>query len=730
MDVTDYKHVVLGLFFLKYLADAFEECRVMLRREMETDPITRERSIELLGSPDWYAAKGVSWLPPEARWDYLRERASRPNIGEMIDGAIDLIELGNPSLRGILPKIYARIGLDPQRFGEVIDLISGIGSGTVELRAENTHGRVYEYLLAQFASAEGKRGGEFYTPSSVARLLVEMIEPHSGRMYDPCCGSGGMFVQAKRFVQAHGTGGDVIGIYGQEANGTTWQLAQMNLAIGGVVANLGPRGGDTFREDLHTGLQADYILANPPFNVSHWCGDRLPNDPRWRYGTPPPGNANFAWLQHIVSHLSPRGVAGVVLANGSVSSQQSVEADIRRRMIEADLVECIVALPDQLFYSTRVPATLWFLRRDKSSGGGSYGLDRRNQTLFIDARNFGVVVSPARRELTDADVSGVADAYRAWRGEPLAGEYADIPGFCASATTEKIAGHRYVLVPSLYVGADGESPVKTRRRNGLCVKVSLHGSRASFLESARAPYFTTVIPSGHDVDTWRAVRYGTLGVPPEITMAPDSTVWPRFDPVLEERENEIRQTLRDAGWSASHLINFVENAVYIRSQKSPDRAAKVARYLDEERLVLPIEPHFNAAYGTVRETIIANRCLVVSLLPGIKGSFLAAWLNSDNGRRIRSAAIPGSSPRTMSSGDLLRFMDGVLMPVPDLDIQASIADAALMLHRVRQQSAQLTAELWLAPSRAAGIQFVARQWFDHSATPRGQRVLSRQRCEE
>jgi type I restriction enzyme M protein len=722
MDVTDYKHVVLGLFFLKYLADAFDECRETLRHEIGADAIASEWADELLESPDRYIENGMFWIPPEARWRYLRERRSQPEIGELIDSAMVLIELGNPGLVGTLPKVYARVSLDARRFGELIELISGIGSGEIGRHEKDILGRVYEYLLGQFASAEGKRGGEFYTPSSVTQLIVEMIEPRSGRVYDPCCGSGGMFVQAQRFIEAHGGHGDEIGIYGQEVNGTTWQLAQMNLAIRGVGANLGPRGGDSFREDLHPDLKADYILANPPFNISHWGGgDQSSYDARWRYGVPPPGNANFAWLQHILSHLSPCGVAGVVLANGSVSTQHSEEAEIRRRMIEADLVECIVALPGQLFYSTRVPATLWFLNRDKSSDGAGDRRDRRNETLFIDARQLGVMASPTRRHLTDDDVARIADTYRAWRGKPGADGYVDVPGFCASATTERIAGHRYVLVPGLYVGAEGESLEKIHARHGLCVRVSLQGSRAGFLgQTRRAPSFTTVIPAGHDVAAWRAARYGRLGWPPEITMAPDAPVRSRIDPVLEELENEIRQTMKDAGWPTSRLINFVENAVYLRSQKSPERTAKIAEYLDEERLVLPIEPSFDAAYGTVRETVIANRCLLVSLLPGINGCFLAAWLNSDTGRRVRVAAMtePGRSPRTMSSGELLRFLDDLIMPVPDLDVQASIADAAVMLHRVRQQSAQLIAELWQAPSRVAEIQSATRQWLDYAASLR------------
>ena len=438
MDASEYKHVVLGLIFLKYVEDAFEERRGTLRDELTADGITGEQADELLESRDEYTAEGVFWVPPEARWGYLRERAKLPEIGKLVDRAMDLIELDNPSLRGVLPKTYARPSLDVRRLGELVDLISSIGLGAAEHREKDILGRVYEYFLGRFASSEGKGGGEFYTPRSVVRLLVEMIEPYSGRVYDPCCGSGGMFVQAERFVEAHGGRRNDIAVYGQELNDTTWRLAKMNLAIRGIEADLGPRWGDSFHEDLHPDLKADYILANPPFNISDWGGDQLRDDPRWRYGVPPIGNANYAWLEHMVSHLSPRGVAGVVLANGSVSSQQSGEGEIRQRMIEADLVECIITVPGQLFYSTQIPATLWFLNRDKMSGGAHRLRDRRGETLFIDARNLGVMVDRTHRELTDDDLACVAGTYHAWRGEPGTGEYVDVPGFCASATTEEM----------------------------------------------------------------------------------------------------------------------------------------------------------------------------------------------------------------------------------------------------------------------------------------------------
>jgi type I restriction enzyme M protein len=458
MDSGEYKHVVLGLVFLKYIDDAFSERRRQLIDDLDDEGITGEQGDELLESRDEYTSEGVFWVPPEARWGYLQASAKQTEIGKLIDNAMDLVEIDNPSLRGVLPKNFSRPALDVRRLGELVDLVSGIGLGSAEHREKDILGRVYEYFLGRFASAEGKGGGEFYTPRSVVKTLVEMIEPYQGRVYDPCCGSGGMFVQSERFVEAHGGRRNDIAVYGQESNDTTWRMAKMNLAIRGIEANLGPRWADSFHEDLHPDLKADYILANPPFNISDWGGDQLRDDLRWRYGVPPAGNANYAWLQHMASHLSPRGVAGVVLANGSLSSQQSGEGTIRQAMVEGDLVECIVALPGQLFYSTQIPVSLWFLNRDKGNGHTRPGTPtwraRRGEVLFIDARKLGAMVDRTHRELTDEDIARIADTYHAWRGEPDAGEYEDIAGFCASASIEQITEHRFVLTPGRYVGSE------------------------------------------------------------------------------------------------------------------------------------------------------------------------------------------------------------------------------------------------------------------------------------
>lgn len=441
MDAAEYKHVVLGLIFLKYISDAFEAKHGELEAHKKdgADP----------EDPDEYRAAGIFWVPKEARWVHLKASAPQPTIGKLVDDAMAAIERDNPSLKDVLPKDYARQGLDKQRLGQIINLVSDIALGNAADRAKDTLGRVYEYFLARFASAEGKSGGQFYTPSHVVRVLVEMLAPYKGRVYDPCCGSGGMFVQSEKFIEAHaGKLGD-ISIYGQESNYTTWRLAKMNLAIRGIDAQIAH--GDTFHKDGHPDLKADYVLANPPFNDSDWRGELLRDDKRWAFGAPPAGNANFAWVQHFIHHLAPTGLAGFVLANGSMSSNQSGEGGIRKAIIEADLVDCMVALPGQLFYSTQIPVCLWFLARQKKNGRFR---DRRGHTLFIDARKLGTMVDRTHRELTEADVAKIAGTYHAWRGDKGAGEYQDVSGFCKSSALEEIRKHSHVLTPGRYVGAE------------------------------------------------------------------------------------------------------------------------------------------------------------------------------------------------------------------------------------------------------------------------------------
>jgi type I restriction enzyme M protein len=443
MDAAEYKHVVLGLIFLKYISDTFDE---------HHDKLVAGKGEYAGADPedkDEYLAANVFWVPKEARWAYLQANAKLPRIGKDVDDAMVAIERDNPRLKGALNKNYGRADLDKHRLGELIDLIGSIQLADVASRSKDLLGRVFEYFLTQFASAEGKNGGQFYTPSCVVRLLVEMLAPYKGRIYDPACGSGGMFVQSEKFVESHGGKLGDISVYGQESNPTTRRLAVMNLALRGIEADFGPEHADTFRRVLHPDLRADYVLANPPFNDSDWF--RKDDDVRWQYGVPPKGNANFAWVQHFIHHLAPSGMAGFVLANGSMSSNQSGEGEIRRALIEADLIDCMVAMPGQLFYSTQIPVCLWFIAKKKNDGKRR---DRRKQTLFIDARKLGTLIDRVHRELTDADLQKIVATYHAWRGEKGAGTYEDLAGFCKSATTAEIAAHGHVLTPGRYVGAE------------------------------------------------------------------------------------------------------------------------------------------------------------------------------------------------------------------------------------------------------------------------------------
>jgi type I restriction enzyme M protein len=452
LEPSDYKHVALGLIFLKYISNAFEAKRTALLAE---DAAAAE-------DPDEYLAENVFWVPKVARWSHLQASAKQPTIGKLIDEAMAEIEKANPGLKGVLPKDYNRPALDKVMLGELIDLVSGIGMGEPSDKAKDILGRVYEYFLGGFAGSEGKRGGEFYTPRSVVRVLVEMLEPYKGRVYDPCCGSGGMFVQSEKFVESHGGRVGDIAIYGQESNYTTWRLCKMNLAVRGIDADISWNNEGSFHRDELKDLRFDFVLANPPFNISDWGGERLREDARWTHGAPPVGNANYAWLEHILWHLAPNGTAGVVLANGSMSSAQSGEDTIRKAMVEADVVDCMVALPGQLFYSTQIPACLWFVTRKKNPG--SKLRDRRGEVLFVDARKRGTLVDRTRKE--DDDIAKIANTYHAWRGEPDAGVYVDVPGFCKAAKLEEIRGHNHVLTPGRYVGAqdieDDEVPFPER----------------------------------------------------------------------------------------------------------------------------------------------------------------------------------------------------------------------------------------------------------------------------
>ena len=452
---SEYKHVVLGLVFLKYVSDRFVARHRELESELVAEGIPAERLAEFLEARDEYTRKNVFWVPPEARWEKVQSQAKQSTIGTVIDTAMDLIEKTNPSIKGVLPRNYGREGLDKGRLGQLVDLIGSIGfTESDDHGSDDVLGRVYEYFLGQFAGKEtGKDAGAFYTPRSVVRTLVEMLEPYEGRVYDPACGSGGMFVQSAAFVKAHGGNPNRISVYGQEFTDTTWRLAKMNLALRGIEADLGERSADSFTRDLHPDLRADFVLANPPFNVSNWWDAKLADDPRWVYGTPPVGNANFAWVQHFIHHLSPKGTAGFVLANGSLSSKSGGEGDIRRGLVEADLVDCIVAMPDRLFFNTGIPVSLWFVSRDRHGNGHR---QRKGEVLFIDARKLGHMETRRLRVLDDSDIAKIADAYHAWRNHN--GDYTDAPGFAKAASMDEIKSHGFVLTPGRYVGAEEAEP--------------------------------------------------------------------------------------------------------------------------------------------------------------------------------------------------------------------------------------------------------------------------------
>ena len=453
---SEYKHVVLGLIFLKYISDRFEERRATIKAALadseSPDYIPNEqRRAQFLDDRDEYASHNVFWVPTEARWEHIQGRAKLPSIGQDIDAAMDLIEKENPSIRGVLPRNYGREGLDKRQLGKLVDLIGSIGfTGTDDHGSDDVLGRVYEYFLGQFAGKEtGKDAGAFYTPRSVVKTLVEMLEPYQGRVFDPACGSGGMFVESEKFVKAHGGNRSDISVYGQEYTDTTWKLAKMNAALRGIEADLGERSANSFTQDLHPDLRADFVIANPPFNISDWWDPKLADDPRWKYGTPPQGNANFAWVQHFIYHLSPRGTAGFVLANGSLSTRTGGEGEIRERLVQADLVDCIVAMPDKLFFNTAIPVSLWFISKDRHGNGHR---KREGEVLFIDARKLGTMVTRRLRELPDEDISQITGTYHAWRN--VDGKYQDIPGFAKAANLAEIKHQDFVLAPSRYVGTE------------------------------------------------------------------------------------------------------------------------------------------------------------------------------------------------------------------------------------------------------------------------------------
>ncbi|MEV0005174.1 N-6 DNA methylase [Micromonospora sp. NPDC050980] len=527
MDAAEYKHIVLGLIFLKYVSDLFDAHH---NRIVKRDPDRCTRQLAVADLRAEYSSAGVFWIPEGHRWDDLLFKSALPEIGDHIDNAMEAVEQANPALCGVLPRNYSRRELTPAMLRGLIEAFSRDDLLAAERTDLDVLGRVYEYFLGQFASAEGRQGGEFYTPRTVVQLLVEMIEPYSGRVYDPACGSGGMFVQADAFVQAHGGSRGDISVFGQEQNPTTWRLAKMNLALRGIEADLGDKWGDSFLNDKHPDLLADYILANPPFNISKWGGDELRSDKRWKFGVPPESNANFAWIQHMVHHLAPNGSMGTVLANGSLSSTQNGEGEIRKRLVEADLVECIVALPTQLFYTTPIPVCLWILAADKNARADEHGgsrRDRRGEVLFIDARELGRMTSRTTRDLSPGDISKIAETYRSWRGRPDLKPYGDVAGFCGSVNLEVLRQHNHILSPSRYVGMNrvgtDESALAEENQRLMAQVRQRFSERVQAQEGVLKSFADLMRP---EESTWQRVRIGDVakvvggGTPP--TSDPDN----------------------------------------------------------------------------------------------------------------------------------------------------------------------------------------------------------------